>query len=219
MGAHVNPDEIADLDWDKGDGLLPAVVQHAGTGALLMLGYMNQQALRTTLAGGRVTFFSRRSEKLWTKGETSGHFLAVAAVSADCDRDTILVQALPAGPVCHTGAATCFPRAACSDAERLAFLAQLERVIAKRIAEQTAGSYTAELHAGGTRRLAQKVGEEAVELVVAAVDGDDAELLAESADLIYHLTVLLKQRGLSFEAVIELLAQRHAGRNSPLPAG
>jgi phosphoribosyl-ATP pyrophosphohydrolase/phosphoribosyl-AMP cyclohydrolase len=210
MGAHVNPDEIADLDWDKGGGLLPAVVQHVGTGALLMLGYMNQQALRTTLADGRVTFFSRRSKKLWTKGETSGHFLAVAAVSVDCDRDTILVQALPSGPVCHTGSATCFPRAVPSDAERLAFLAELERVIAKRIAEQPAGSYTAELLAGGPRRLAQKVGEEAVELVVAAVDGDDAELLAESADLIYHLAVLLKQRGLSFEAAIELLARRHA---------
>ncbi|MFZ2508150.1 MAG: bifunctional phosphoribosyl-AMP cyclohydrolase/phosphoribosyl-ATP diphosphatase HisIE, partial [Steroidobacteraceae bacterium] len=187
----MNPDEIADLDWDKGGGLLPAVVQHAGTGAVLMLGYMNQQALSATLADGRVTFFSRRSKKLWTKGETSGHFLAVAAVSADCDRDTILIQALPSGPVCHNGSATCFPRAPRSDAERLAFLAELERVISRRIAEQTAGSYTAELHAGGPRRLAQKVGEEAVELVVAAVDGDDAELLAESADLIYHLAVLL----------------------------
>lgn len=211
-------DEIADLDWNKGDGLLPAIVQHAGTGALLMLGYMNRQALRTTLSGGRVTFFSRSREELWTKGETSGNFLEVVAVSADCDRDAILVQALPAGPVCHTGSANCFPQATRSEAERFAFLARLEDVIARRIAEQPEGSYTARLHAQGRRRLAQKVGEEGVELALAAADGDDAEVLAESADLLYHLALLLKERGLSLSAVIDELELRHTDRTLPAAA-
>lgn len=203
-------DEFPDLDWAKGDGLLPAIVQHARTGALLMLGYMNQQALHTTLDGGRVTFFSRSRNVLWTKGETSGNFLEAVAVSADCDGDTILVQALPAGPVCHTGSATCFPEALKCDAERLAFLGQLEMVIAQRIAGQPDGSYTARLHAEGPRRMAQKVGEEGVELALAAATGDDAEVVAEAADLLYHMTLLLRQRGLSLAAVVEELELRHA---------
>jgi phosphoribosyl-AMP cyclohydrolase / phosphoribosyl-ATP pyrophosphohydrolase len=203
-------DELPDLDWDKGEGLLPAVVQHAHSGALLMLGYMNREALSNTLASGRVTFFSRSRSTLWTKGETSGNFLEVAAVSADCDRDTILLQVLPAGPVCHTGSANCFPEATKSDAERLAFLMQLERIIAKRIATQPEGSYTARLHAEGPRRLAQKVGEEGFELALAAVSGDDTEVLDEAADLLYHVALLLKQRGLSFANVVEKLELRHA---------
>jgi phosphoribosyl-ATP pyrophosphohydrolase/phosphoribosyl-AMP cyclohydrolase len=206
----VKPDELPNLDWGKGSGLLPAVVQHARTGVLLMLGYMNQQALRATLEGGRVTFFSRSRNVLWTKGETSGNFLEAVAVSADCDGDTILVQALPSGPVCHKGSATCFPEALKSDAERLAFLGQLEMVIAQRIAGQPDGSYTARLHAEGPRRMAQKVGEEGVELALAAATGDDAEVLAESADLLYHMTLLLRQRGLSLAAVVEELERRHA---------
>jgi phosphoribosyl-ATP pyrophosphohydrolase/phosphoribosyl-AMP cyclohydrolase len=213
----VKPDELPDLDWGKGDGLLPVIVQHARTGALLMLGYMNQQALYTTLDGGRVTFFSRSRNVLWTKGETSGNFLEVVAVSADCDGDTILVQALPAGPVCHTGSATCFPEALKSDAERLAFLGQLERVIAQRIAGQPDGSYTARLHAEGPRRMAQKVGEEGVELALAAATGDDAEVLAEAADLLYHMTLLLRQRGLSLAAVVEELELRHAKLAASVP--
>lgn len=202
--------DIADLDWDKGQGLLPAVVQHAQTGALLMLGYMNREALRTTLAHRHVTFFSRSRKELWTKGATSGNFLEVMAVSADCDADTILVQVLPAGPVCHTGSATCFPGAMKSDAEGLAFLVQLECIIAQRIATQPEGSYTARVLAEGPRRLAQKVGEEGVELALAAASGDDAEVLTEAADLIYHLALLLKQRGLSLAGVVEELELRHA---------
>lgn len=203
-------DELPDLDWGKGEGLLPAIVQHARTGAVLMLGYMNRQALITTLASGRATFFSRSRQALWTKGETSGNFLSVVAVSADCDHDTVLVQALPAGPICHSGSASCFPTAMKSDAERLSFLTQLETVILQRIAEQPEGSYTARLYAAGPRRIAQKVGEEGFEVALAAVGGDDAEVLAESADLLYHLTLLLKQRGLSLTAVADELELRHA---------
>ena len=202
--------DLPDLDWDKGKGLLPAVVQHSQTGVLLMLGYMNREALGTTLASGHVTFFSRGRAALWTKGGTSGTFLEIVAVSADCDRDTILVQALPAGPVCHTGSATCFPGAMKSDAERLAFLVQLESIIAERIVTQPEGSYTARILAEGPRRVAQKIGEEGVELALAAASGDDAEVLAEAADLLYHLALLLKQRGMSFAAVVEKMELRHA---------
>jgi phosphoribosyl-AMP cyclohydrolase / phosphoribosyl-ATP pyrophosphohydrolase len=203
-------EDFAVLNWSKGGGLLPAVVQHAQTGVLLMLGYMNREALRTTLAGKHVTFFSRSRKALWTKGATSGNFLEVVAVSTDCDADAILVQALPAGPVCHTGSFSCFPRAMKSDAESLAFLAQLERVISLRIAQQPKGSYTAQLHAEGPRRIAQKVGEESFELALAAVGGGDTEVLAEAADLLYHVALLLNQRGLSFASVVEELGLRHA---------
>jgi phosphoribosyl-ATP pyrophosphohydrolase/phosphoribosyl-AMP cyclohydrolase len=203
-------DDIADLDWDKGEGLLPAVVQHARTGALLMLGYMNRESLRTTLASGRVTFFSRSRKELWTKGATSGNFLEVVAVSVDCDADTILVQVLPAGPACHKGSSTCFPGAIRSDAEGLAFLAQLERIISQRMAAQPEDSYTARILAEGPRRLAQKIGEEGVELALAAASGDDAEVLDEAADLLFHLTLLLRQRGMSLADVVEKLELRHA---------
>jgi len=205
----VNVEDIPDLDWDKGTGLLPAVVQHAQTGVLLMLGYMNHEALRKTLSDGRVTFFSRSRKELWTKGSTSGNFLEVVAVSADCDADAILVQVLPAGPVCHTGSATCFPGAMKNDLESLAFLMQLERIISQRIATRPEGSYTAKVLAEGPRRLAQKVGEEGVELALAAANGDDAEVLAEAADLLFHLTLLLKQRSMSLAGVVENLELRH----------
>lgn len=208
----MKPEEIGGLAWDKGDGLLPAVVQHAGTGTVLMLGYMNQEALGLTLSQGRVTFFSRSRQQLWTKGETSGNFLETVAVTTDCDRDALLVQALPAGPVCHAGTATCFPAAAPTAAESLAFLMRLERVIAERIAELPEGSYTARLYAQGPRRIAQKIGEEGVELALAAVTNDDAAVVAEAADLLYHLALLLKQRGLSLTAVVNELALRHASR-------
>ena len=203
---------IADLDWDKGEGLLPAIVQHAGTGAVLMLGYMNRAALGRTLAEGRVTFFSRSRQQLWTKGETSGNFLEAVTLSTDCDRDTLLIQALPAGPVCHTGSASCFAEAAPSAASRLAFLDRLEEVIAERIAEQPEGSYTARLYAQGPRRIAQKVGEEGVEVALAAVTADDSAVIAESADLLFHLALLLKQRGVSLAAVAAELELRHIGR-------
>lgn len=206
-------EEIARLDWSKSDGLLPAVVQHAGTGAVLMLGYMTREALRETLSGGRVVFFSRTRQRLWMKGETSGHHLHVVSVSVDCDRDTILVQAEPQGPVCHRGTPTCFTDQPPTDAQRVAFLAELEGVIARRIAEKPEGSYTARLFAGGTTRLAQKVGEEGLEVALAAVAEDDTKLLGESADLLYHLLVLLKSRNLSLAQVVNELSSRHSSRD------
>lgn len=208
----MRPDEIAGLDWDKADGLLPAVVQHAHSGAVLMLGYMSREALRATLETARVTFYSRSRRKLWTKGETSGNHLETVAVSSDCDRDALLVQALPAGPVCHSGAAKCFPEATTGDGESLAFLGKLERVIASRLASRPEGSYTAKLHAEGPSRMAQKVGEEALELALAAVGGGNAEVLAETADLLYHVTVLLQQRGIALADVIHELESRHVVR-------
>jgi len=206
-------EEIPQLDWDKGDGLLPAVVQDARSGAVLMLGYMNREALRETLSRGRVAFFSRSRQRPWVKGETSGHYLDVVSVSADCDGDTLLVLAEPHGPVCHKGTATCFADHARTSAEDLAFLAQLESVIAQRIADKPQGSYTARLFAEGPSRIAQKVGEEGVEVALAAVSDDDGKLVAESADLLFHLLLLMKSRGLSLAGVVHELESRHAHRS------
>jgi phosphoribosyl-ATP pyrophosphohydrolase/phosphoribosyl-AMP cyclohydrolase len=200
------------LDWDKGGGLLPAVVQDARTGRVLMVGYMNPESLRRTLEGRRVTFYSRSREALWTKGESSGHYLHVVDVSADCDADTVLVLANPTGPTCHKGTETCFDDAREPDASRISFLASLEATIARRIAEKPEGSYTARLYASGVGRVAQKVGEEGVETALAAVTRDDAELLGECADLLYHLLVLLKARNLSLEQLVGELASRHASK-------
>jgi len=203
----------AELDWDKGGGLLPAIVQDAGSGAVLMLGYMNPQALAATRATGRVTFWSRSKGRLWTKGETSGHFLTLKHIAADCDGDTLLILAEPSGPACHRGTATCWgghaPR---PDAQQIAFLGELERVIAQRIAARPPGSYTAKLLAEGTRRIAQKVGEEGLELALAAVAQSDAEVIGEAADLLYHTLLLLKVKGLSLSQVIAELEARHAER-------
>jgi phosphoribosyl-ATP pyrophosphohydrolase/phosphoribosyl-AMP cyclohydrolase len=209
-------DAVGSLDWDKGNGLLPAVVQHADDGRMLMLGFMNREALRNTLTERRVTFFSRSRQALWTKGETSGNYLEVVSVSADCDRDTLLVLARPAGPVCHTGSATCFPEATPPDVSKLGFLAKLEQVISDRIARSPEGSYTAELFSRGPHRIAQKIGEEGVEVALAAVGDDDQQVVAESADLIYHLLLLLRQRGLSLADIASELELRHADRR---PAG
>lgn len=203
-------DEIAGLDWIKANDLIPAIVQNARSGALLMLGYMNLEALLATLETRRVTFYSRSRQRLWTKGETSGYFLELVTVSSDCDRDTLLVQALPAGPICHSGAATCFPQAIKGDGESLAFLGELERVIADRFATRPAGSYTAKLHVQGPARMAQKVGEEALEFALAAVGGNNAQVLAEAADLIFHVTVLLQQQGIALAEVVRELESRHA---------
>jgi phosphoribosyl-ATP pyrophosphohydrolase/phosphoribosyl-AMP cyclohydrolase len=208
----VTLDDVGTLDWDKGNGLLPAIVQHARTGKVLMLGYMNDAALRETLAGGRVTFYSRSRETLWLKGETSGHFLNVTDVSTDCDSDAILVLADPVGPTCHKGTESCFAEAAETDVQRLAFLALLENIIANRIADQPEGSYTAKLFAKGPSRIAQKVGEEGVETALAAVTRDDAGLVSECADLVFHLMVLLKSRDLPLERVVEELKARHASK-------
>jgi phosphoribosyl-ATP pyrophosphohydrolase/phosphoribosyl-AMP cyclohydrolase len=209
-GGPVTASDIASLDFAKGDGLLPAVVQHAGTGAVLMLGYMNSDALRETFSRRHVVFFSRSKQRLWEKGETSGHFLELESVRTDCDRDTVLVTAWPHGPVCHVGTETCFGSEPSSTAERLAFLSTLETIIAKRASEQPEGSYTARLFAQGQRRIAQKVGEEGVEVALAAVVEGDDKVISESADLVFHLLVLLKKRGLSLEQVVEELRSRHA---------
>lgn len=196
-------DEINALAWDKQAGLLPAVVQDAGNGRVLMLGYMDREALALTLASGRVSFYSRSRQRLWTKGETSGHGLDLVAITADCDRDTLLVQARPQGPTCHLDRPSCFPDAPGN------FLAELDALIATRDAERPEGSYTTRLFEAGVRRIAQKVGEEGVETALAAVVQDDEALLGEAADLVYHLGVLLRARGLSVQEVIRVLAARH----------
>jgi len=202
--------DIGILDFAKADGLLPAVVQHADTGAVLMIGYMNRDALRETLSRRHVVFFSRSKQRLWEKGETSGHFLELDQIRTDCDRDALLVTARPLGPVCHEGTATCFGDAPITKAERLAFVAALEGVIEQRIAESPQGSYTARLFAEGPKRIAQKVGEEGLEVALAAVVETDDKLVSESADLIFHLLVLLRSRGLSFQSVVTELQSRHA---------
>lgn len=199
------------LDWAKGDGLLPAVIQHWLTGEVLMLGYMNADALAATQASGHVTFFSRSKQRLWTKGETSGHVLSVKSIRMDCDADTLLVLADPTGPTCHNGTSSCFG----ADVQpALGFLAELDQLIAQRHAERPAGSYTTQLFDGGIRRMAQKVGEEGVETALAAVAQDDEALLGEAADLVYHLAVALRARGLGLADVTRVLAQRHAVRAS-----
>lgn len=212
------------LDFAKSaDGLLPAIVQHARTGAVLMLGYMNAQALARTRASGNVTFFSRSRQALWTKGETSGNFLRVVDVAADCDRDTLLVRALPEGPVCHLGTATCFDESAdgvpgaaegAGTALDVSVLAELQAVIAERAEalargeERAADSYVAKLLARGPVRAAQKVGEEGVEVALAVAAGDAQELIGEAADLLFHLMVALQARGLTLAQVLEELARR-----------
>ena len=208
----MNPGDADRLDWAKGDGLLPAVVQDAASGIVLMIGYMNREALAQTLATGFVTFYSRSRRSLWVKGETSGNRLHLRSVDVDCDGDALLVQATPDGPTCHAGTASCFASATPPRATRLGFLAQLEAVIAARIAEPRESSYTARLHAGGVRRVAQKVGEEGLELALAAAGGSEAEVVAEGADLLYHLALVLQERGLSLAALVNELERRHDER-------
>jgi phosphoribosyl-AMP cyclohydrolase / phosphoribosyl-ATP pyrophosphohydrolase len=198
-------EQIDRLAWDKQQGLLPAVVQDADTQRVLMLGYMNREALRLTLFSGKVTFFSRSRDRLWTKGESSGHLLELVRLEADCDGDTLLVQAIPRGPTCHLDRRSCFEGAPGD------FLAELDRLIASRERDRPPGSYTTRLFEQGLRRIAQKVGEEGVETALAAVVEDDQALLGEAADLLYHLLVLLRARGLGLEAALDLLRARHAG--------
>ena len=200
------------IDWDKDGGLVPAIIQDVDSGAVLMLGYMNREALTATLARGRVVFFSRTRQRLWEKGETSGNHLSVAEIRLDCDADTLLVLARPAGPTCHTGDRTCFGTEPLTRAEPLAFLAQLENVIAERINEAPEGSYTARLYARGVRRVAQKVGEEGLEVALAGAGEADPQLIAESADLLFHLLLLLRSRAIPLAAVVDELRQRHAAR-------
>lgn len=202
--------DIERVVWSKNDGLAPAIVQDATTGSVLMLGYMNREALLATLERHRVVFFSRSKQRLWEKGETSGNSLQLLDLRLDCDADTLLVTALPAGPVCHTGSATCFGDEPLSAAARLSFLAELEQVVGKRIADNPEDSYTARLHARGIRRVAQKVGEEGLEVALAGAGEADAALIGECADLLYHLLVLLRARSLSLQSVIEELRRRHS---------
>jgi len=208
----VTPEVLRALDWKKGDGLIPAVIQDAHTGRVLMLGYLDEPALRETLDGGRVVFFSRSRGGRWLKGETSGNYLHVVDVSADCDNDALLILADPVGPTCHKGTTSCFATAGATDAQGLAFLSTLETTIASRIAEKPEGSYTARLFAQGPSRIAQKLGEEGVETALAAVTRDDKGVVSECADLLYHLLVLLKSRNLSLHDVVRELASRHGAR-------
>jgi len=196
-----DPDTLA---WDKQDGLLPAIVQDADTLRVLMLGYMDRAALVATLERRQVTFFSRSRQALWTKGESSGHVLALVDLRTDCDGDTLLVRARPAGPTCHLGRTSCFPDAPGD------FLRELDALVATRERDRPAGSYTTRLFDAGVRAIAQKVGEEGVETALAAVAQDDAALSGEAADLLYHLLVLLHARGLSLDDVVETLRGRHA---------
>jgi phosphoribosyl-ATP pyrophosphohydrolase/phosphoribosyl-AMP cyclohydrolase len=201
--------DIERIDWNKNQGLVPAIVQHEGSGRVLMLGYMDRAALAATLARSRVVFFSRSRQRLWEKGETSGNFLQLIDIRADCDADTLLIIARPEGPVCHTGSSSCFGDEPLTAAAPLSFLLELEQLIAERIAEAPEGSYTARLYASGVRRVAQKVGEEGLEVALAGAGEPDQALLGECADLLYHLLVLLRSRGLPLAAVIEELRRRH----------
>jgi phosphoribosyl-ATP pyrophosphohydrolase/phosphoribosyl-AMP cyclohydrolase len=207
----ITRDNVSTLDFAKSDNLLPAVVQHADSGAVLMVGYMSAEALQETFSRRRVVFFSRSKRRLWMKGETSGHVLDLVEVRTDCDRDALLVTARPHGPVCHTGTATCFGDEAAAGGS-LAFLSKLEGVIEQRVAENPEGSYTARLFAKGPKRVAQKVGEEGLEVALAAVAETDDKVVSESADLLYHLLVLLKSRGVTLARVVTELESRHAGK-------
>ena len=208
--------DVDGLAWDKQDGLLPAIVQDADTHRVLMLGYMSREALAKTLALGQVTFFSRSRQRLWTKGESSGHVLALVGLEVDCDNDTLLVQARPHGPTCHLGTASCFPSAPGKDAGRDGgddggdVLGDLDALIRQRALDLPPGSYTTRLFESGIKRIAQKVGEEGLETALAAVVEDDAALLGEASDLIYHLLVLLRARGLSLSDVERVLAARRS---------
>jgi phosphoribosyl-ATP pyrophosphohydrolase/phosphoribosyl-AMP cyclohydrolase len=198
-------EKLGDLDFSKGGGLIPAVVQDAATLQLLMLAYMDEAALTETLESGEATFFSRSRGGRWRKGETSGNRLKVVSVAADCDGDALLVQVDPIGPACHLGTTSCFGD---QDAPGVGRLARLEAVIASREGADPASSWTARLLAAGPKRAAQKVGEEAVETALAGAAGDERELCEESADLLYHLLVLLRSRGVGLAQVLDVLAGR-----------
>ena len=198
------------VDWDKVEGLVPAIVQDAFDGRVLMQAYMNLEALANTLDNGLVTFWSRSRDELWTKGATSGNTLRLVAIHADCDADSLLVLATPAGPTCHQGTDTCFDNGTNATAPGLAFLAELERVVAQRYEDRPEGSYTTRLFDAGVKRIAQKVGEEGVEAALAAATGDTDELSNEAADLLFHLLVLLRECGLTVADIVDTLRARHA---------
>ncbi len=195
------------INFEKGGGLVPAIIQDAKSRQVLMLGYMNQEALDKTLATGLVTFYSRSRQTLWTKGETSGNHLKLVDIKTDCDNDTLLVRAIPTGPVCHTGTDTCWGES--NDHNPLLFLTELQDFIEKRHEEMPEGSYTTSLFRDGLNRMAQKVGEEALELVIEATNGSNERLVYEGSDMLYHLIVLLTSKGLRIEELAKELQQRH----------
>jgi phosphoribosyl-ATP pyrophosphohydrolase/phosphoribosyl-AMP cyclohydrolase len=194
------------LDFQKTGGLIPTVIQDVNTNKVLMLGYMNEESLKITEEIGKVTFFSRSKNRLWTKGEESGNFLNVVSITPDCDNDTLLIKVHPNGPVCHTGADTCWNEENKTD---ISFLAYLQDFITKRHTEMPEGSYTTSLFQEGINRMAQKVGEEAVETVIEAVNGTDEGFLYEASDMIYHLIVLLTSKGYSLSDIAKELEKRH----------
>ena len=194
------------IDFNKMNGLVPAIVQDALSGKVLMQGYMNEEALMKTQETGKVTFFSRSKERLWTKGETSGNFLEVVSIKGDCDGDSILIQANPKGPVCHTGADTCWDE---ENTSKTGFIDQLRAIIKDRKNNPSDKSYTTSLFAKGINKVAQKVGEEAVEIVIEAKDDNKELFLGEAADLLYHYLVLLEAKGYELDEVMEVLIQRH----------
>ncbi len=203
-----------EVDFEKGNGLVPVVVQDEQTNKVLMLGFMNEEALTQTKLLGKVTFFSRIKNRLWTKGETSGHFLLVKSILSDCDNDSILIKAQPTGPVCHTGADTCWFEENTKTSENtaisnLAFIEQLTATIKKRKLEPTDESYTSSLFKKGINKIAQKVGEEAVEIVIEAKDDNKELFLGEAADLLFHYLVLLEAKNFSLTDVVGVLKQRH----------
>ncbi len=194
------------LDFDKMNGLIPAIIQDARTKNVLMLGFMNQEAYEMTLATKKVTFYSRSKQRLWTKGETSGNFLSVTSIEEDCDHDTLLIKVIPNGPVCHTGTATCFND---DNSYGVQFFSFLQDFIDLRHKEMPEGSYTTSLFQSGINRIAQKVGEEALETVIEATNGTKGRLVYEAADMLYHLIVLLSEKGLRIEDLAEALYLRH----------
>ncbi|MDH3652293.1 MAG: bifunctional phosphoribosyl-AMP cyclohydrolase/phosphoribosyl-ATP diphosphatase HisIE [Saprospiraceae bacterium] len=193
------------IDFDKSQGLVPAIVQHAKSGLVLMLGYMNEEAVQKTLDTNKVTFFSRSKNRLWTKGETSGHFLNLHDIRLDCDADALLVQAIPIGPTCHTGTSSCFGE----EKFGLSFMDHLEETIRDRHQNPSRGSYTSSLFEKGLDKIAQKVGEEAVETVIEAKNQDQERFLGETADLLYHLLVLLRAKNVGLQDVLGVLKSRH----------
>jgi phosphoribosyl-ATP pyrophosphohydrolase/phosphoribosyl-AMP cyclohydrolase len=195
------------INFNKMDGIIPVIIQDAVTNRVLMLGFMNEQALQKTRDEGRVTFFSRSRNQLWTKGETSGNFLIVSDVLLDCDQDTLLIKASPTGPVCHTGDATCFKE---DNAADLSFLSELEEIIKDRKENMPADSYTTSLFSSGIKKIAQKVGEEATEVIIDAVAGADKEIKEETADLLYHLVVLLVAKDIGLDEIVKVLRERHS---------
>ena len=194
-------------DFDKMDGLVPAIIQDSYTQKVLMLGFMNKEAYEKTLETGKVTFYSRTKKRLWTKGETSGNFLEVVSVKNDCDNDTLLIQVHPTGPVCHTGTDTCWGE---KNEQDIMFLKELQDFIDKRHEEMPEKSYTTSLFKSGVNKMAQKVGEEAVETIIEACNGTDERLIYEGADLLYHLIVLLTSKGYRIEDLARELKERHS---------